>query len=91
MIDGHLFYFKAKSATDDRQTLYVLQVPKRHRYQMNMATLHRAAEFTNPCVQVLISGVEISSFNDKLGDAMKGRPMQFYTASPRPIREDPDS
>jgi hypothetical protein len=88
IVGGHVYYLKAKSATDDRQTLYVLQAHKPSRYQMSTATLHRSAEFTNPCVRVAITGVKPST--DRVGSRLKGRPMQFRTPSPRVIVEKPD-
>jgi hypothetical protein len=87
-IGGHLYYYKVKSATDDRQTLYVLQAHKRYLHQISTTTLHRSAEFTNVCVQATITGVRPRSNHIAL--RLKGRPMQFYTPSSRVIREEPD-
>jgi len=88
-LQGNIYYLKVKSPTEDRQTLYVLQAQKRPHYQIGLATLHRATEFTSPCVQVAITGVRPSSLDRHL-TAAKGRPMALYTASSRVINEDPD-
>jgi hypothetical protein len=88
-LQGNIYYLKIKTPTEDHQTLYVLQARKRPRYQIGLATLHRATEFTSPCVQVAITGVRPSSI-DKHITAVKGRPMAFYTMSSRVINEDPD-
>lgn len=82
---GRMCYFKAKSATDDRQTLYVLQALKRFRYQINVATLHRATEFTSPCVQVAIDAVQPD--RSSLVAAMKGRGFRMAGMSRRLIHE----
>jgi hypothetical protein len=89
-----IIYFKAKSAGDDkipgseRQTLYVLQARKRPRYQIPLTTFHRSSEFTTPCIQVAVTGVKMGY--SKYDTMLKGRPMQFYTSTPRVIREEPD-
>lgn len=81
-------YFKAKSETEDRQTLYVLQALKRFRYQINVATLHRATEFTSPCVQVLVDSVRPD--RSSLVSAMKGRGFRIADMSKRLIYERQD-
>ncbi|SPO03273.1 uncharacterized protein DNG_05955 [Cephalotrichum gorgonifer] len=87
---GHIFYFKAKSMNESRETLYVLQAPKRRRYQIPLATLHRSTEFTSPCVQVQIEPVKPESQNSLNLAMMKGRSFTLYGASKRPIVEKSD-
>lgn len=86
---GFMCYFKAKSATEDRQTMYVLQALKRHRYQINLATLHRATEFTTPCVQVGIDPVT-PVYNNSLATMLKGRNLRMAGMSKRLIHERQD-
>lgn len=85
---GHIFYFKAKTATADRQTLYVLQAPKKHRYQIPLVTLHRATEFTMPCVQVKIEAVKPEQHASYA--LLKGRSLTLYGSSSRPVFEKQD-
>jgi hypothetical protein len=80
--DGQRCYFKVKSATNDRQTLYVLQAETHHRHIIPTMTLHRSAEFTDTCVGVTTTAAALSSD--------RGRPIQFHTLSPRIIREELD-
>lgn len=85
---SNLYYFKVKSDTPVHQTLYVLQAPKRSRYQIQQTTLHRSTEFLNPCARVLITPVRTT---DALRpEYWKGRPLQVFGLTGRPVTEQPD-
>jgi hypothetical protein len=83
---GRWFYFKVKDS-GERQTLYVLQGLKRHRYQVAQTTLSRATEFTSPCVQTFVAGVP--STGSRL-DGGIGRQLTHITSSPLPVVDKPD-
>lgn len=87
---GHIFYFKAKSAADKDggQTLYVLQAPKRRRYQLGIVTLHRSTNFTAPCVHVQIEPVRPERHSSIA--ILKGRSQKLYGHSLRPVIEKQD-
>jgi hypothetical protein len=83
---GRWYYFKVKDSSE-RQILYVLQGLKRHRYQVTQTTLSRATEFTSPCVQTFVAGVQ--STGSKL-DGGIGRQLTHITSSPLPVVDKPD-
>lgn len=93
---AELHYYKAKSdakigpGEGERQTLYVLKASKEKRFQIPSTTLHRASEFTTPCVQVLIAGVRLRFFSGGHDLMQTGRAMQFHNGSGSVIREEPD-
>lgn len=66
----------------------MLQARKHHRYQIPLATLHRATEFTTPCVQVKIEPVKPEKSTSYA--LLKGRSLELYGPSPRPILEKQD-
>lgn len=76
-------YYKVKLATDETQTLYLIQIRKKHRYQIPLAMFHRSSEFTKPCIQT-------TPRHDKYATMRKGRAFQHYTMSSRVIEEKPD-
>lgn len=86
-LTGRIFYLKAKSATDEKQTLYVLQARKAPRCQIPLATLHRSTEFLTPCVQVQIQPV---NFGNSAYSCITGRAFTLHTLSKRAIVELPD-
>jgi len=83
---GRWYYFKVKDS-GERQTLYVLQGLKRHRYQVTHTQLSRATEFTSPCVQTLVTPVR--STGSSL-DGGIGRQLTHITSSPLPVIDKPD-
>lgn len=87
---GHIFYIKAKSDTPDRQTLYVLRAPKRHRYQIPLVTLHRSTEFVTPCMQVQIEAVRPNNGRGLDMAFTRGRSFVVHGASKTPIVEKGD-
>lgn len=82
----HMFYYKAKSPQEPRQTLYVLRAFKRHRYQIPETFLHRSTEFSRPCARVIVTPVSTPGTKAIL----VGRPLQVFNLTGRPILDQPD-